>query len=72
MSFGERLKDAIERSRIVARWRARLETAGITHVAFCKKHKFDTGQFSRWINQKNSPEWTSIEIVEKALAKEGV
>lgn len=72
MSFGDRLKDAIDRSYIVDKWRPRLDRSDIKHYKFCEKHNIDHGQFSRWLTKKNSPEWPSIETVEKALKAEGV
>jgi hypothetical protein len=71
-TFGEKLKDMMERARIVKLWGPRIDAAGMTRASFCEKHKLDEGQLSRWISGTNGPEWTSIENVEKALRAEGV
>lgn len=71
-TFGEKLKDGMERAHIVKLWPNRIKASGKTRDEFCDSHDLDGGQLSRWISGKNGPEWPSIERVEKALKAEGV
>lgn len=71
-TFGEKLKDGMERVRIVKLWPTRIDATGKTRDRFCDDNGLDSGQLSRWINGTNGPEWESIERVEKALKAEGV
>lgn len=72
VSFSKRLKDGMERARIVMLWGKRIDATGRSRADFCRKHAIDDGQLSHWINGTHGPDWTSIDRVEKALAQEGV
>lgn len=72
VSFGEKLKDGMERARIVKLWARRIEATGMSRAEFCLKYEIDGGQLSKWINGTHGPEWESIDRVENALKAEGV
>lgn len=69
-SFGQSLKDAIERDAIVTEWNKRLES--VNRAELCREYGLDEAQLSRWLSRKNGPGWDSIKRVEKALNKAGV
>ena len=71
-SFSEKLKDGMERARIVMLWAKRIEASGMSHAEFCRTYGIDGGQFSKWINGHHGPDWQSIERIETALMQAGV
>lgn len=74
-TFGEKLKDCMERERIVKQWVKRFERltkAGGTRADFCANRNVDQGQLTRWLVGKNLPEWDSIKRIESAMEKEGI
>ena len=72
VSFSEKLKDGMERARIVMLWTARLDALVESRADFCRNYEIDGGQLSKWVNGKHLPDWTSIERVEQSLKKAGV
>ena len=72
VSFSQKLKDGMERARIVMLWGKRIDATGMSRADFCRKYRIDEGQLSKWINGVHGPEWSSIEVIEGILAKEGV